>query len=108
MQEIVTISRAIGIEIDPLEPGVLEPEEAKAMAEAIGRKGRLADELVERAFAIGPVSSSMRTDLRNGKALEADVRCYVLTIFWCALFLKGFFMCAGRSYTAFLCGTRRG
>lgn len=74
MREIVTISRALGIEIDPFEPGVLQPEEANKVAQALNRNGRLADALIERVIAVGPITSSMRIDVQNGRPVEADVR----------------------------------
>lgn len=73
MHEIITIARALGIETDPFEPGIHDPAEAQKIAEGIGRKGRLADELITMAVVLGPVGSSMRTDVQNGRPLEADV-----------------------------------
>jgi len=72
MAEISIISRALGIEIDPLEPGVLEPLEAEKYAAAIGRQGRLADMLLNRVKYIGPSTSSMRTDVQNKRPGEED------------------------------------
>ena len=74
MAETSAISRALGIEIDPLEPGVLEASEATKYATAIGSLGRLADTCIKRVMDVGPITSSMRTDIQNGRPIEADVR----------------------------------
>lgn len=74
MAEISVVSRALGIEIDPLEPGILDPSEAEKYAAAIGRQGRLADMLTERVIDVGPITSSMRTDVQNRRPVEVDVR----------------------------------
>jgi len=74
MTEISIISRALGIEIDPLEPGVLEPLEADKYAAAIGRQERLADVFLNRVKDIGPITTSMRTDVQNKSPGEVDVR----------------------------------
>jgi 2-dehydropantoate 2-reductase len=74
MAEISAVSRALGIEIDPLEPGVLDPSEAEKYAAAIGRQGRLADMLIKRVIDVGPITSSMRTDVQNMRPVEVDVR----------------------------------
>lgn len=85
MAEIASVSRALGIEIDPLSPDALPSAKAKlAKAKAEGAKEggekekekeeRLDDKLINRVLAVGPLTSSMRTDVQSGRSLEVEVR----------------------------------
>ncbi|KAF8303388.1 6-phosphogluconate dehydrogenase C-terminal domain-like protein [Clavulina sp. PMI_390] len=73
MREVVLVARGLGVEIDPLEPGVLNPEEAKRVAKALGCTERLDDMLVNRLKNFQNINTSTRTDVLEGRALEYEV-----------------------------------
>ncbi|KAF8313631.1 6-phosphogluconate dehydrogenase C-terminal domain-like protein [Clavulina sp. PMI_390] len=72
MREVVLIARGLGIEIDPLEPDVLSPEESERIAKVLGRTGRMADMLFNRLKGGLTISSSTRSDVQAGRALEYE------------------------------------
>lgn len=71
MLEVTTISRALGIEIDPYAPDALPLPLDDVDGE---KKERMADKLIARYRRIGSTTSSMRTDLQNGQPIEVEVR----------------------------------
>ncbi|KAF8303375.1 6-phosphogluconate dehydrogenase C-terminal domain-like protein [Clavulina sp. PMI_390] len=72
IRETVLIARGLGIEVDPLEPGVLSPEEAERAAAALARTQRVDDMIMDRIKGHN-TSSSTRTDAKAGRALEYEV-----------------------------------
>ena len=88
MAEIASVSRALGIEIDPLSHDALPSAKAKLAAEKGKAEGagekekekeeRLDDKLINRVLAVGPLTSSMRTDVQSARSLEVEV-CLLLS-----------------------------
>lgn len=73
MIEMAAISRALGIEIDPHRYYKDTPEKLTEKQRKQNDGKTVDDMLVDRVRSVGPLTSSMRVDVQNGRALESGV-----------------------------------